>query len=80
MGNRMSCLWETQTRHLNDMMTTPFAQHILMYEPLRGYTIPKFIMYDGTYDPFDHLMDYRQMMMLNIENNELLCKVFLASL
>ena len=68
------------TRHLNDMMTTPFAQHILMYKPLRGYTIPKFVMYDGTYDPFDHLMHYRQMMTLDIDNDELLCKVFPASL
>ncbi|RVW66361.1 hypothetical protein CK203_065176 [Vitis vinifera] len=58
------------TRHLNDMMKTPFTQHILMYEPLRGYIIPKFIMYDGTYDPFDHLMHYRQMMMLDINNDE----------
>ena len=47
---------EATTHRLNDMMTTPFAQHILMCEPPRGYTIPKFVMYDGTYDPFDHLM------------------------
>ena len=68
------------TRRLNDMMTTPFSQHILIYEPLRGYTIPKFVMYDRTYDLFDHLMHYRQMMMLDIGNDELLCKVFSASI
>ena len=51
-----------------------------MYEPSRGYTIPKFVMYDVTYDPFDHLMHYRQIMTLHINNNEFLCKVFLASL
>ena len=62
------------------MMITPFAQHVLMYEPLRGYTIPKLFMYDGTYDLFDHLMRYRQMMMLDIDNDEFLCKVFSASL
>ena len=50
---------EATTQCLNDMMTMPFTQHILMYEPLKGYTIPKFIMYDGTYDPFDHLMHYQ---------------------
>ena len=47
-----------------------------MYEPSRGYIIPKFIMYDGTYDPFNHLMHYRQMMTLDINNDE----VFLTSL
>ena len=62
------------------MMTTPFTQHILMYEPPRGYTIPKFVMYDGTYDPFDHLMHYWQMMTLDIDNDEFLCKVFSTSL
>lgn len=31
--------------------------------------------------PFDpHLMHYQQLMMLDIDNNVLLCKVFLASL
>ena len=68
------------THRLNDMMTTPFAQHVFMYEPPRGYTIPEFVMYDGSYDPFDHLMHYWQMIMLDIGNEELLCKVFLASL
>ncbi|RVW50388.1 hypothetical protein CK203_111367 [Vitis vinifera] len=29
------------TCHLNDMMTMSFDQHIMMYEPPRGYTIPK---------------------------------------
>ena len=45
-----------------------------------GYVIPKFTMYNGTYDPFDHLMHYRQVMMLDIRNDELLYKVFLISL
>lgn len=65
---------------LNDMMTTYFAQHILLYKPPMGYVIPKFTMYNGTYDPFDHLMHYRQVMMLDIRNDELLYKVFLISL
>ena len=51
-----------------------------MYESLSGYTIPKFVKYDGTYDLFDHLMHYQQMMMLDINNDELLCKVFPTSL
>ena len=51
-----------------------------MYEPPRGYTIPKFVMYDGTYDPFDHLMHYWQMMTFDIDNDEFLCKVFSTSL
>ena len=71
---------EATTRRLNDMMAMPFTQYILMYETLGGDTIPKFVMYDGSYDLFDHLMHYRKMMMLDIGNNDLLCKDFPASL
>ena len=59
------------TCHLNDMMTMSFDQHIMMYEPPRGYTIPKFVMYDCTYDPFNHLMHYQKMMAVDIDNDEL---------
>ena len=40
----------------------------------------KFIMYDGTVDPFDHLMHYRQVMTLDTGNGPLMCNVFPASL
>ena len=42
--------------------------------------VPKFTTYDGTSDPFDHIMHYRQLMTLDIRNDALLCKVFPTSL
>nr|CAN61917.1 hypothetical protein VITISV_027490 [Vitis vinifera] len=62
------------------MLSTPFCSHITHYEPPRGFPVPKFSTYDGTNDPFDHIMHYRQLMTLDIGNDALLCKVFPASL
>ncbi|RVW69854.1 hypothetical protein CK203_060698 [Vitis vinifera] len=38
--------------------------------------MPKFIMYDGTSNPFDHIMHFRQLMTLDIGNDALTCKIF----
>ncbi|RVW28617.1 hypothetical protein CK203_100865 [Vitis vinifera] len=65
---------------LNDMLSTSFGPHIINYEPSRGFIVPKFTTYDGTSDPFNHIMHYRQLMTLNIGNDALLYKVFLVSL
>nr|CAN81814.1 hypothetical protein VITISV_036990 [Vitis vinifera] len=62
------------------MLSTPFYSHIINYEPPRGFLVPKFSTYDGTNNPFDHIMHYRQLMTLDIGNDALLCKVFPASL
>nr|CAN82831.1 hypothetical protein VITISV_005335 [Vitis vinifera] len=62
------------------MLSTPFCSHIIHYEPPRGFLVPKFSTYDGSSDPFNHIMHYRQLMMLDIGNDALLCKVFPASL
>ncbi|RVW91313.1 hypothetical protein CK203_035460 [Vitis vinifera] len=53
---------------------------IIHYDPPRGFLVPKFSAYDGSSDPFDHIMHYRQLMTLDIGNDVLLCKVFPASL
>ncbi|RVW31540.1 hypothetical protein CK203_087973 [Vitis vinifera] len=68
------------SKRLDDMLSTPFCSHIINYEPPRGFLVPKFSTYDGTNDPFDHIMHYRQLMTLDIGNDALLCKVFPASL
>ncbi|KAL6330050.1 hypothetical protein AAG906_039967 [Vitis piasezkii] len=65
---------------LDDMLTTPFSSRIINYEPPRGFIVPKFSTYDGSSDPFDHIMHYRQLMTLDIGNDMLLCKVCPASL
>ena len=62
------------------MLSKPFNPYIINYEPPRGFMVPKFSTYDGTSDPFDHIMHYRKLMTLDIGNDALLCKVFLASL
>nr|CAN73655.1 hypothetical protein VITISV_002495 [Vitis vinifera] len=62
------------------MLSTPFCSQIIHYEPPRGFLVPKFSTYDGSSDPFDHIMHYRQLMTLDIGNDALLCKVFPASL
>ena len=69
-------------RGSQDMLSTPLRQHILNYDPPspRGFSIPPFAMYDGSSDPYDHMLHYNQAMILSVEDDRLLCKVFSASL
>ena len=62
------------------MLSSPLGQHILDYEPPRGFVIPAFTMFDGSTNPYDHMLHYNQAMTVNVRNDHLLCKVFLASL
>ena len=63
-------------------------QHILDYDPPppppppppRGFSIPPFAMYDGSSDPYYHMLHYNQAMILSAGDDRLLCKVFPASL
>ena len=63
-----------------DMLSSLLGQHILSYEPPRGFVIPSFAMYDGSSDPYDHILHFNQAMILNARDDRLLYKVFLASL
>ena len=65
---------------LDDMLSSPLVQHILDYEPPRGFDISTFSTFDGSTDPYDHMLHYNQAMILNADNDRLLCKVFPASL
>ena len=62
------------------MLLSPLGHHILSCEPPRGFAIPPFAMYDGSLDPYDHMLHFNQTMILNAGNGRLLCKVFLVSL
>ena len=62
------------------MLSTTLEQHILDYDPPRGFSIPPFAMYDGSSDRYDHMLHFNQAMILNAEDDRLLCKVFHASL
>ena len=64
----------------HDMLSSPLAQNILDYKPPRKFVIPLFTMYDGSSDPYDHMLHFNQTMILNAENDRLLCKVFPAIL
>ena len=50
------------------------------YEPPRGFVIPQFSMYNGSSDPYDHMLHFNQAIILNAGDDRLLCKVFLAIL
>ena len=63
-----------------DMLSSPLGQHILDYEPPHGFVIPQFVMYDGSSDPYDHMLHFNQAMILKAGDDRLLCKVFPASL
>ena len=63
-----------------DMLSTPLGQHILHYDPPRDFSIPPFAMYDGSSDPYDHILHYNQAVILSAGDDRLLCKVFPASL
>ena len=67
-------------RSLGDMSSSPFVPAILNKDAPSHFALPKFQMYDGLQDPFDHLMDFLQIMTLQTSNNALLCKVFPSSL
>ena len=73
-------IFSSAVRGPQDMLSTPLGQHILDYDPPRGFSIPPFAMYDGSSDPYDHMLHYNQAMILNVEDDRLLCKVFPASL
>ena len=62
------------------MLSSPLGQHILDYEPPHGFVILVFTTFDGSADPYDHMLHFKQAMMLNASNDQLLCKVFPSSL
>ena len=64
----------------NDMVSSPLRQHILNYEPPRGFVMTTFAMLDGSNDPYDHRLHCNHAMTLNANNDHLLCKVFPSSL
>ena len=73
-------LTSTTVRGPKDMFSSLLGQHIVSYEPPRGFVIPSFSMYDDSSDLYDHMLHFNQAMILNAGNDRLLCKVFLPSL
>ena len=67
-------------RRPDDMLSSTLGQHILDYKPPCGFFILSFTTFDGSADPYGHMLPYNQAMTLNAGNDRLLCKVFPASL
>ena len=67
-------------RSPDDMHSSPLRQHILDYETPHGFVIPTFIMFNGSTDPYDHMLHYNQATTLNAGDDLLLCKDFPVSL
>ena len=63
-----------------DILSSPLGQHILSYELPCGFAIPPFDMYDDSSNPYDHMLHFNQVMILNAGNDHLMCMVFPASL
>lgn len=59
---------------------SPFTDDIMTKDPPEKYTIPKFVTYNGTADPVDHLFHYRKVMTLHEHLDYLMCRVFPSSL
>ena len=70
----------TLIRGPDDMLSSSIRQRILDYEAPRRFIILAFAMFDGSADPYDHMLHYNQAMILNTGNHRLLCKVFSTSL
>ena len=64
----------------NDMLSSPLWQHIFIYEPHCRFFIPAFATFDGSTHPYNHMLHYNQAMILNADNDRLLCKVSPANL
>ena len=58
------------------MLSSPLGQHILNYKPPHRFVMPTFTVFDGSNDPYNHMLHYNQVMTLNAGNDRLLCKVF----
>ena len=56
------------------MLSLPLRQHILNYEAPCGFFMPTFTMFNGSNDPYDHMLHYYQAMTLNADNNHLCAK------
>ena len=57
----------------DDMLSSPLRSHSLDYEPPQGFVIPAFATYNGSADPYNHMLHYNQAMILNVNNDRLLC-------
>ncbi|XP_059670852.1 uncharacterized protein LOC132316387 [Cornus florida] len=61
-------------------VASPFTDEILNAPNPKKFSMPIFILFDGTTDPIDHIYHIQLKMALNTNNDSLMCKCFPTSL
>ena len=64
----------------NDLSSSIFLVEVRLYDPPEKFSVPRFMLYDGTTDPASHLRHFTQRMSVWGDRDNLLCKVFSSSL
>ncbi|BFG30141.1 hypothetical protein CerSpe_164150 [Prunus speciosa] len=59
---------------------SPFTNDILKAKKPAKFTQPKFKLFEGVADPIEHIYHFQQQMVLENEDEALLCKLFPSSL
>lgn len=71
---------EAMSRALKRAARSPFTKEIECMEMPKWFARCLFTIYDEKIDPIGHVSHYIQMMSLYLQNDGLMCKVFLSSL
>ena len=58
------------------LITSPFIEAIQAKVLLIGTKIPKFESYDGSIDPMDHLIQFKNTMLMHNFTDAMYCKAF----
>ena len=64
----------------DDLGSSPFSEEVRLYDPPEKFSVPRFVLYDGTTDPASHLQHFTQRMSVWGDRDNLLCNVFSSSL
>ncbi|KAM2685414.1 hypothetical protein EV1_046786 [Malus domestica] len=66
--------------NMTNISRSPFTDKIEQAEPPREFSMPHFISFKGDEDPERHLKHYRSPMILYLNNDGLMCKIFATTL
>ena len=65
---------------VQSLVSSPFSSEVMRKEIPKKFEVPKIKTFDGTQEPADHILHFRQVMALHEENDVLLCRIFPTSL
>lgn len=78
--NHNNAALDAMSRALKRAAQSPFSEEIEHTEMPRRFVCPLFTIYDGKIDLVEHVCHYMQMMLLYLQNDGLMCKVFPSNL